>query len=408
MHLSVRTYVFLLAAAPTLFAQTRLTLAEAVSEALASHPQLAAAAARAAATVGLRRQAGLSPNPRLIFQSETSGFPAIPPSGPQHDRDTYAFLAQTVETGGKRNRRVALAAENVRRSELEVQLYRRQITSRVSTAYWAAAGAARVEDLLRMEVASFDQVVQFHRDRVREGAAPEVDLLRIEVERDRLESAAKTAVQDAERTRIAVFREMGKTEFPAVEFGEALDQAHPVAYLTLGQVLDQRAEMKLAREAVEQARADLRLQEANGRPDPDVHLGYKRTEEFDSVYAAVQIPLPVRNRNQGLVEAAAAEVKAAESSVAATEALVRAELESAKRDYESRQKLLDETLRPMRDRAGEVYRIVDAAYRETGSDILRLLDAERTRIEADLMFARTLSELQQSAVALETAQGSLP
>ena len=174
------------------------------------------------------------------------------------------------------------------------------------------------------------------------------------------------------------------------------------------QVLDQRAEMKLAREAVEQARADLRLQEANAKPDPDVHLGYKRTEGFDTVYAAVQIPLPVRNRNQGLVEAAAAEVKAAESSVAATEALVRAELESAKRDYESRQKLLDETLRPMRDRAGEVYRIVDAAYRETGSDILRLLDAERTRIEADLMFARTLSELQQSAVALETAQGSLP
>ena len=120
MHLSVRTYVFLLAAAPTLFAQTRLTLADAVSEALASHPQLAAAAARAAATEGLQRQAGLSPNPRLILQSETSGFPAIPPSGPQHDRDTYAFLAQTVETGGKRNRRVALAAENVRRSELEI------------------------------------------------------------------------------------------------------------------------------------------------------------------------------------------------------------------------------------------------------------------------------------------------
>ena len=62
----------------------------------------------------------------------------------------------------------------------------------------------------------------------------------------------------------------------------------------------------------------------------------------------------------------------------------------------------------MRDRAGEVYRIVDEAYRETGSDILRLLDAERTRIEAELMFTRTQSELQQSAVALETAQGGLP
>jgi outer membrane protein TolC len=166
--------------------------------------------------------------------------------------------------------------------------------------------------------------------------------------------------------------------------------------------------MKLAREGVDQARANLRLQQANALPDPDLHLGYKRTAGFNTLYAAVQIPLPIRNRNQGQIEAAAAEIKAAESSVAASEVLIRSELEITRRDYESRQKLLDETLRQMRDRADEVYQIVDAAYRETGSDILRLLDAERTRIEAQLMFTRILSEFQQSAVALETAQGNLP
>ena len=205
-----------------------------------------------------------------------------------------------------------------------------------------------------------------------------------------------------------MFHEMGSTEFPAVEFADALDQPHPVALLTVDQVLTQRPEVKSAREGVEQARANLRLQEADAKPDPDAFLGYKHTFGFNTLYAALQISLPVRNRNQGQIEAAAAEIKAAESSVAATEALVRSELETAKRDYESRQELLSETLRPMRDRADEVYRIVDAAYRETGSDILRLLDAERTRIETQLLYTRTLSEFQQSAVALETAQGSLP
>jgi cobalt-zinc-cadmium efflux system outer membrane protein len=408
MRLSRRTYVFMLAFAPMLSAQARLTLADAVSQALSGHPQLALAAAREAGAGGLQRQARLSPNPRLILQSESSGFPGNSLVSPQQDRDTYAFLAQTVETGGKRNRRVELAGENVHRSELELQLYRRQITSRVSIAYWAAAGAAGVEDLLKKETEGFDRLVQFHRDRVREGATPEVDLLRIEVERDRLASAAGTAAQDAERAKIALFREMGKTEFPAVEFADALEQQHPVPFVALRNVLDQRPEMKLAREAIDQARANLRLQEATAKPDPDVHVGYKRTGGFDTLYAAVQIPLPVWNRNQGLVEAAEEEVKAAESSVAVTEALIRAELESAQKEYDSRQKLLDETLRPMRERAGEVYRIVEAAYQETGSDILRLLDAERIRIETDTTFTRTLSELQQSAVALETAQGSLP
>ena len=53
------------------------------------------------------------------------------------------------------------------------------------------------------------------------------------------------------------------------------------------------------------------------------------------------------------------------------------------------------------------YKIADAAYREGGTDILRLLDAEHTRIETELAYIRTLTELQQSAVAVATAQGSL-
>jgi cobalt-zinc-cadmium efflux system outer membrane protein len=182
----------------------------------------------------------------------------------------------------------------------------------------------------------------------------------------------------------------------------------PVGLLAPQQVMERRVEITLAHEAVEQARANLRLQQSNAKVDPDLHLGYERIGGFDTVYAAAQIPLPIRNRNQGQIEAATEEMRAAESSVVATEAAIRSELESAVRDYDSRQKLINETLRPMRDRANEVYQIVDAAYRETGSDLVRLLDAERTKIDAELTYARALSEFQQSAIALQTAQGNLP
>jgi len=391
-----------------LFGQVRLTLADAVAQALAGNPRLAVASARVGVAEGLRKQAGLSPNPRLIVQLENTRFWGNPQFSYPQDTATYAFVAQTLETGGKRNRRVELATENIRSTEFEMQLQRNQIVSRVSTAYWAAAGSAKVRDLLQEEVVNFDRVVEFHRDRFREGAAAEVDLLRIEVERDRLASLTRTAAQEAERARIALFREMGKLEFPPVAFADELELVRPVGSFAVDAVLERRVEMILAREAVEQARANLRLQQSNAKTDPDLHLGYERIAGFDTLYAAAQIPLPIRNRNQGQIEAAAEEMKASQSSVVATEAVIRSELESAVRDYGSRQKLLNETLRPMRDRADEVYQIVDAAYRETGSELLRLLDAERTKIEAEVMYARALSELQQSAVALETAQGNLP
>ena len=55
--------------------------------------------------------------------------------------------------------------------------------------------------------------------------------------------------------------------------------------------------MKLAREGVEQARANLRLQEADAKPDPDAFLGYKHTFGFNTLYAALQISLPVREKD---------------------------------------------------------------------------------------------------------------
>jgi outer membrane protein TolC len=62
----------------------------------------------------------------------------------------------------------------------------------------------------------------------------------------------------------------------------------------------------------------------------------------------------------------------------------------------------------MLQRADESARIALAAYREGGADLLRLLDAQRVRIELETLYYRTLSEYRQSIVALETAMGVNP
>src|SRR6266566_9036317 len=108
MHFFVRTYVFPLVFAPALFGQAPLTLADAVSQALAGNPRLAIASARIGVAEGLRKQAGLSPNPRLILQLENTRLWENPPFSYPRDTASYAFVAQTFETGGKRTRRVEL------------------------------------------------------------------------------------------------------------------------------------------------------------------------------------------------------------------------------------------------------------------------------------------------------------
>ena len=96
-----------------------LTLAVAVSEALAGSPQLATAVARVAVAEGLRHHSGLGPTPRLILQSENTRLTGSPTFSYRRDADRYAIVAQASETSGKRQRRVELATENIRRSELD-------------------------------------------------------------------------------------------------------------------------------------------------------------------------------------------------------------------------------------------------------------------------------------------------
>ena len=405
----MRLYLLLVAIAGVSAAQTALTAKDAVSKALAVHPLVAASEQRVAASVGLRRQAGLAPNPVFSFQTENVRFSGSPPFQYWNATDTFGLLSQTFETAGKRDRRVETAAAGVHRAELERELLRRQIAARVKQAYWAAAGGQRIHELLLETAKSFLLTVEYHEIRVREGAMAEADLLRVRLESERIALAASAALLEAERARIALFREMGQAAIPpAVRYEPVeLDQLAPLpadAELALAQ----RTEIKLARAALELAQANHRLQLAYGRPDIAGLAGFKRTEGLNTLVAGLQIDLPFRNRNQGNIAAAGAEIHAARAELASAEAVVRAEVDAAAKDYAIRSRQLSESLRPMMDHAADSAQIAQAADREGGWDLLRLLDSERLRLETELLYYRALAELRQSVAAQETAMGMEP
>ncbi|MBI3682855.1 MAG: TolC family protein [Acidobacteria bacterium] len=402
----MKRYLFAACFAVTAAAQTNLTLKQAVDSALKSHPLLEAGAERIQVAEGFRRQAGLMPNPRLVLQNENTR-----PYSPfvfSRDTDSFSYLHQTFETAGKRDRRVDVAAAGVRRAQLERELLERQIAGRVKLTYWLAAGAHRAVQLLAESVSTFQRIIEYHEIRVKEGAIAEADLLRVRLEGERIAIALSQATLEAERARIHLFREMGQSQFTAVSFADALDPAPEAPAAELQQAVEQRTEMRLARHLIEQARSNLRLQQAVARPNVDVLFGYKRATGFDTMLGGVQMDLPFSNRNQGNIAAATSEIRVAESTLAATEALVRAEASAAQREVELRRRQVGESLKTMLQQADETARIADAAYREGGTDLLRLLDAQRLRLEMQLLYSRALADYRQSLVALETALGIAP
>jgi cobalt-zinc-cadmium efflux system outer membrane protein len=383
-----------------------LTLRQALDLALRSHPILLAGQEKIQVAAGLKLQSGLRPNPRFIFQQENWRVDrATPLFRPGRDLDTFLYLQQVFETGGKRARRVDLSAAEQRRAELSRELLEREIAGRVKEAYWIAVGAQRVHELLLESVRNFDQIVEYHAIRVREGVMAEADLLKVQLERDRVVASANAAALEAERGRIALFREMGLGDYPAGGLADKLEVPPATLAPDVAQAIANRAEVKLAQQIVESAKTNVRLQQANATPDVEALFGYKRTSGFDTLMGGLQINLPVLNRNQGNIAAADSGTRAAEAELAAAKALVAAEVRAAAADVNLKQKQIMELFPGILKKAEESARIAEAAYKEGGTDLLRLLDAVRVRIDASLQYAQTLAEYRRSIAALETAMG---
>jgi cobalt-zinc-cadmium efflux system outer membrane protein len=382
--------------------QTVLSAQDAVSYALSHRPELRAANDRVAASERLRSQAGLIPNPRFLFRKEdfTNYFNV------GENSQTYWEGEQLLETSGKRGGRIAVAQQSIEQSRLQAELERRQIVLNVRARYWKAKAGQSLAALYAQDADYFRQVIVYHEARFHEGKIAEVDLLRVRLQGEQIRAAAANARLDSEKALLMLAQEMNAAANSAwvlSEDFETLEEPKPVRAGTDAGSL--RVEGQLAQQAIAGAEARTRLQRANGRPDLLFTGGYKRDVGIDTPVAGVQFDLPLFNRNQGGVAAADAEEEAARDTYQATRNRLAAELALAQREYEMRREQYLQTFKPLREQAIEISGISRAAYEAGGLDLLRLLDAERARVDAELSYVRALEGFHLSVAALNYAEG---
>src|SRR5882724_168632 len=400
-----------LAGPPRCTAQSKLGLQDAINKALESRASLKADAERISTARGLKQQAGLIPNPEFQFSNEN----LRPGQTYTQGVDTLAYVTQPLDILGKRKQRIAAAASGVNRSQAEYEMARLEIIQRVKLAYWAARGAQETRDLLKASVKAFQEIVDYHSSRLSVGAISEQDFLRVRLEAERLQIGANLAAIEATRARVQLLKEMGQADFSEVMLTEPMDaSAAPTPAVDIQEVLGRRAEMRVATAAVAEAQAKAQFEEVSARPDLNLIYGYKRTQLPDTrsgtntAFAGLQITLPLTNRNQGNRAAATAELRRQQQLLAATDADIRADYYSALQEHELRRSEAVTTLEPLRQHAQNISEIAQGAYAQGGTDLLRLLDAQRSRREAELAYVQGMVAYQQSIANLQAAEGANP
>lgn len=387
-------------------AQSRLSLHQAIQLAQDS-PAARIGESEVAAMQGVVKQAGLTPNPRLFLQSEDLRPWAKDYTFSENTED-YAYVSQTLETDGKRSNRLHLAEARLNQTEAQRTLQLQQLDGRVAAGYWNAASTARISELMQQDLGALDNLIRYQQERVNAGAMRGVDLVRMQMERDRLSMAMETARREAQTARVDLSRRIGRQLPDNVELSDSLESVDQVPKQALEEVLALRADVAIAHQAVAAAEADLKLQKSMGVPDVDVVGGMKRNLNDNTLYLGVQVPLPLWNKNQGETQRAKANLQTTQEQLEQVVFAVKQDVASATATYDQELTTIETTLPEARERARQNLSIMRDAYVSGGVDLLHYLDAERAEIEVEAAAFRALAEFHLAAVQLELAYGVEP
>jgi cobalt-zinc-cadmium efflux system outer membrane protein len=399
-----------------------LTLRALLASVRVDHPLVQAANSQVRAAVASRSTARTLPNP--VFSVQTDQTPSFAGGNAAGmERETMAMATLPLEFLYQRSPRVARANAEVRAAEADAMATRQRIALDASAAFYRTA-LAQVQvtttlDLLRW----LDTLVAYNRARVEEGVTAEVDLIRSELERDRL--AAESSMQEAElaqaRAALAAFvSEPRATVSPSVtveespfrlpnDTGAAAPSAQASAAAGPDPAIDARPDVRAARERLTASGAAIAGERSMFLRELGATIGTMRVGQMSSMIAGVSFPLPLFDQNRGEVRRAQAEREVAAFELLAQERTAGAELAGA---FESARTLTAQAERLARRdslgflaRAEESRRIALGAYREGAVPLYQVIDAARSWAEARMTYYQTLFAQHQSVLMLAFAQG---
>ena len=383
-----------------------VTLQQALELALAHNPELKAFSWDIRAAEASRLQAGLRPNPELEVGIEEIGG-AGNRSGFDGAETTVA-IAQPIETGQKRARRMTLASLEKELAEWDYKARRLDVTREVTEAFMAVLAwqerLALTEELVRIAEQAHSAVtqrVEAGRDSPIEQTKSGVALAIVRIEPQR----AKRALESA-RKRLAAAWGARAARFDTVA-GELGEISPAASSDELSRLVSQNPDVARWQAEKERHRAALELEKARAVSNVTLSGGLRWFNETDDTAAVLglSIPLPVSDRNQGgILKATYMLAKAQESSKAAEIKVLVSLEEAAQRlagTYAEATALKNEVLPGARSS----FDAVSEGYRDGKFDYLQVLDAQRTLFETRGRYIESLTAYHEAKADAERLIG---
>ncbi len=390
-----------------------------VEQGSARRNDLLAARQRLAIAEGRLLQAGLRPNPTLDAEYGSPRF-----LGGEAERNFSVGISQTFELGGKRNYRVAVARLELQQARAEVLGIERQIAVEIRTSYANVLASGRQLDLLERLITADQEMIRAAEARLKEGDVAPLDVNLIKVEADSLRVQVIQLRSDLETGLLRLKTSTGADLNEVLRLAPLPDRP-PRLDLGVGELtelaLNERADLQAAKIGEQLGSARVGLTRAASVPNIAGSVKYSRNKQVidfppvlgvppfpqtdNELTFGVSVDLPIFNRNQGAIAAAAAERVQAEKQRTFLESTVRRDVAVAYRKYRAAAEAVVLYTTQILPRAEENLRSVRAAYGIGEFSIFDVVSEQRRLTESVTGYNQSLREYYNALTELETAIG---
>ncbi len=277
-----------------------------ILEALQRNPDLAKSRSLTEAEQERVPQSKALPDPNLSLGIQNDGFKDLQ-IGKMETSFYQVMLTQPLPWPGKRGKRGEIASTSVEIAKVGVDRTRLSLEADVKRAYY---GLLLVRDQLALleEQAKFlEQAQAVTKVRYEVGQGSQADLLRAQLERNRLNQSRKGLLGQEKGLVAALNRLRGITEMVPIPTSRSLASV-AVAPRTVQEALAQAEsaspELKAARLGVRQAEQNLDLAKLERRPDFAVSAGVMPRGSLDPMWQvgfAISLPVWSKNKQQRAV-----------------------------------------------------------------------------------------------------------
>jgi outer membrane protein, heavy metal efflux system len=240
-------------------------------------------------------QAGLFSNPELEVELGNFGKDEI-----------GVGLGQTFELGGKRKNRKDIAKSELMKTELELEMKKRELEISAIRGILPLLSASEKLILLDSAIAIGQTTTETIRKRVEAGSTMSIDLMRAEMDLEGLFLERRSADKELSQLHKNLPASWSESvvDFEKVS-GKINDQINIPSLEILREALTEHPEVQMIE--LERKQSRLELKEAKISAIPDLSLGVGVTREMEteenSIGLTAGIELPIFNRHQGYIKA---------------------------------------------------------------------------------------------------------